>query len=174
MHTPTTPRAPGSRSHTTTFKTLAPSAARDGPAGHSSRRLLESACPVPSRTSPTRSTYSTTRCIAFADNDHSTPSAHVEKCTVNRAQQRVTDGCYSPRPRSQFRLDETTSSVLAILGLLIVLPGLGYGAYRRWRARRMVRQPERDDEPGCRSLMSVLVAAAAAEASRQEQAQFEA
>ena len=93
--------------------------------------------------------YSTTCRFAFKDNDHSSPSAHAEKCTVNRAQLRVIDGCYiPPAPRSRFRLDDSTSSVIEILGLLIALSTIAYGTYRRWGVRRRVQQPERDDEPG--------------------------
>ena len=80
--------------------------------------------------------YSTTCRFSFADDDHDTPSTHAEECTINRPQLRVADGCYIPPRRSWFRLDDSTSGVLTILGLLIALPGLGFSLYRRCRARR--------------------------------------
>ena len=80
--------------------------------------------------------YSTACRFSLANDDHDTSSAHAEECIVSRPQLRVADGCYTPPPRSRFRLDDSTSGILTILGLLIVLPGLGYGIYRKCRARR--------------------------------------
>ena len=80
--------------------------------------------------------YSTICRFSFGDDDHDTRSAHVEECAVNHSQLRVIDGCYTPPRRSRFRLDDSTSGILTIIGLLIALPGLGYGVYRKCRARR--------------------------------------
>ena len=83
-------------------------------------------------------TYSTTCRFAVADNDHATPSAHAEECIINRPQLRVTDGCYTLPPRRPwFRLDDSTSSILAIVGLIISLPLV---ATVRWYRRRRAQQ----------------------------------
>jgi len=78
--------------------------------------------------------FSTTCRFAVTDNDHDTASTHAEECTINRPQLRVTDGCYSPPPRrAWFRLDDSTSGILAIVGLVLALPLVG--AYRCYRTR---------------------------------------
>ena len=58
---------------------------------------------------------------------------------------RVTDGyCSSPPRRSWFRLDDSTTSILTIIGLILALPLVG--AYRCWKLRaRQVTRPE--DQP---------------------------
>ena len=93
-------------------------------------------------------TYSTICRFAMTDNDHETPSAHVTECSVNRPQLRVTDGCYTPPPRrSRFRLDDSASGILTIIGLIITLPSIVFGAYRWYNARRalVLQQAQLED-----------------------------
>jgi len=88
--------------------------------------------------------YTTTCRFTVADNDHDTPASHIVECNSNRAQLRVADGCYTPPLRRPwFRLDNSTSAVLAIISLILALPL--YGLYRRYRARR-AQQARIEDE----------------------------
>jgi len=94
-------------------------------------------------------TYSTTCRFAMSDNDHETPSAHITECSVNRPQLRVTDGCYTPPPRrSRFRLDDSASGILTIIGLIIALPSIVLGAYRWYSARRALALQQAQLEDG--------------------------
>ena len=89
--------------------------------------------------------FSTTCRFAVIDNDHDIPSAHAEECTINRSQSRVTDGCYSPPSRrAWFRLDDSSSSILTIIGLILALPL--FGAYRFYCA--CCAQPNSRNENG--------------------------
>ena len=84
--------------------------------------------------------------FAITDNDHDSPDAHAQECVVPRAQLRVTDGCYSPPVRhGPFHLDDTASAIIAILGLLIVIPGMTFGAYRRYVTRKRAQSVEDQD-----------------------------
>jgi len=86
--------------------------------------------------------FSTTCRFTVTDNDHDIPSAHIEECSINHSQLRVIDGCYSPPPRRPwFRLDDSTTGILTIIGLILALPLVG--AYRCWRRRaRYGARPE--------------------------------
>jgi len=89
-------------------------------------------------------TFSTTCRFAVTDNDHETPSSHAEECIVSRPQLRIIDGCYTPPPRRPwFRLDESTSSVLTIISIVIALPL--FGLYRWYRTRRTRQQVGLED-----------------------------
>jgi len=89
--------------------------------------------------------YTTTCRFSITDDDHDMVASHAEECTSNRAQMRVADGCYTPPPhRPRFRLDESTSSILAVISLILALPL--YGLYRRYRRRRARRQSRIEDE----------------------------
>ena len=91
-------------------------------------------------------TFSTTCRFTVTDDDQQTPSVHTEECIVSRPQLRVIDGSYTPPPpRPWFRLDESTSGVLAIGGLIIALPIAGF--YRCCRARRARKRVELEDGP---------------------------
>ena len=86
--------------------------------------------------------------FAIADNDHDSPNAHMQECMMPHAQRRVTDGCYSPPMRhGPFRLDDTASAVISILGLLITIPGMIFGAYRWYAIRMQAHDVEDDDVP---------------------------
>lgn len=90
--------------------------------------------------------YSTTCRLSIKGDDQDTPSAHTEECTVNLSQLRVMDGCYAPPTRTaRFRLDDSTSGILTIIGLLVALPSLFLGAYRWYRARRAMREAQIED-----------------------------
>ena len=90
--------------------------------------------------------YSTTCRFTVTDNDHDIPSAHFEECTVGRPQLRVTDGCYSPPARrSGFRLSDSASGILTIIGLFIALPSLAFGAYRLYYKLRGEEKPRLED-----------------------------
>jgi len=92
--------------------------------------------------------YSTTCRFTATDNDHDIPSAHFEECTVGRSQLRVTDGCYSPPTHhTGFRLTDSASGILTIIGLLIALPSLAFGAYRLYyKLRGQHRAPLEDEQ----------------------------
>ena len=78
--------------------------------------------------------------FATTDDDLENLDAHAQECMMPHAQLRVTDGCYTPpERRGLFRLDDTATSILTILGLLITLPGIFYGLYRWYCARRAAR-----------------------------------
>ena len=101
--------------------------------------------------------YSTTCRFALTDNDQDTPSAHYTECTVNHPQLRVVDGCYTPPPRrSRFRLDDSASGILTIIGLIIALPSIFLGPYRWYCARRALALQEARLEEG-QALPPVLV-----------------
>ena len=83
-------------------------------------------------------TFSTACRFTVTDNDHELPSSHNEECIVNRSQARVTDGCYTPPSRRPwFRLDDSTSNVLTVIGLIVALPVFGLC---RWYLARRARQ----------------------------------
>ena len=85
--------------------------------------------------------------FAIADNDHDSPDAHAQQCVVPRAQLRVTDGCYSPPARhGPFHLDDTASAIIAILGLLIFIPGMMVGMYRWYLIRRRAQSASTEDQ----------------------------
>lgn len=90
--------------------------------------------------------YSTTCRFSVTDDDHDIPSAHTEECSVGRPQLRVIDGCYTlPPARGRFRLDDSTSGILTIIGLLIALPSIAFGAYRWYSAYRAQQAARRED-----------------------------
>jgi len=93
--------------------------------------------------------YTTTCRFTTTDNDHDTPASHLTDCAVNRAQLRVADGCYTPPPRRPwFRLDESTSAILAVISLILALPLYGlYHWYCKRRARRQARTEEEQALP---------------------------
>jgi len=94
-------------------------------------------------------TYSTTCRFTITDNDHDIPFAHDTECTINRPQLRVVDGCYTPPSRhGRFRLDDSASGILTIIGLIIALPGLAFGAYRWYATRRALALQEAQLEEG--------------------------
>jgi len=83
--------------------------------------------------------------FATTDDDLESPDTHAQECMMSRAQLRVTDGCYTPSERrGLFRLDDTATSIFAIFGLLIALPGMFYGVYRWYCARRSAQQMRAD------------------------------
>ena len=89
--------------------------------------------------------YTTTCRLTMNDDDHDIAASHFGECTVNRAQLRVADGCYTPpTPRPWFRLDESTSAMLAIISLILALPL--FGLYRWYRTRRARQQVSNEDE----------------------------
>ncbi|KAH7092798.1 hypothetical protein BKA62DRAFT_722432 [Auriculariales sp. MPI-PUGE-AT-0066] len=59
---------------------------------------------------------------ATSDDDHSSRTAQAVKCSIDRPQQRVVDGCYLP-PSSpyDFKLSGRTEAALAIVGLAIAI-----------------------------------------------------
>ena len=86
--------------------------------------------------------------FAIADNDHDSPDAHAQECMMPRAQFRVTDGCYSPPVRrGPFHLDDTASAIIAILGLLIAIPGIILGIYRWYILRKRAQIVDDQDVP---------------------------
>jgi len=88
--------------------------------------------------------FSATCRFTTQDNDHDLPFAHAEECTTNRPQLRVIDGCYRPPPRRPWlRLDDSTTGVLTIIGLILALPV--FGLYRRYRARHACQQGQIND-----------------------------
>jgi len=90
--------------------------------------------------------YNTIYRISFADDNSDTSSTYAEEYAVNRPRLPVDDGCQcTPPPRSWFRLDDSTSGVLTILGPLIRLPGLEFGVYRKCRTGRMLHHTGLDD-----------------------------
>ena len=89
--------------------------------------------------------YTTTCRFAISDDDHDISASHLGECTVNHAQLRVADGCYTPpTPRPWFRLDDSTSAILAIISLILALPL--FGLYRWYRTRRARHQVQSEDE----------------------------
>lgn len=90
-------------------------------------------------------TFSTRCRFAFADNDHDLTSAHAEECVIMRPQLRVVDGCYSPPRRAYFRLNDSASGILTIIGLFIALPSILVGGYRWYQARRALRGAQLED-----------------------------
>jgi len=88
----------------------------------------------------------TTTCrFSIADNDHDTPSSHLWECAVNQAQLRVADGCYTPPPRRPWlRLDDSSSTMLAIIRFILALPL--FGLYRRYQTRRARQEAKVQDE----------------------------
>jgi len=91
--------------------------------------------------------YSTTCRFSATNNDHDIPSVHLPECTVGRPQRRVTDGCYSPPARrSGFRLSDSASGILTIIGLLIAVPSLAFGTYRLYYRLRGQQRVRLDDE----------------------------
>jgi len=69
------------------------------------------------------------------------------ECTVGRSQLLVTDGCYSlPTRHTGFRLTDSASGILTIIGLLIALPSLAFGAYRLYYKLRGDPKAPLDDE----------------------------
>jgi len=89
--------------------------------------------------------YTTTCRFTITDDDHDIATSHIGECAVNRPQLRVADGCYTPPPhRPWFRLDDSTSAILAIISLILALPL--YGLYRRYRTRRARRKAGIEDE----------------------------
>ena len=90
--------------------------------------------------------YSTICRFTAANDDHDSAAAHLNECTVSRPQMRVTDGCYTPPPRRvRFRLDDSASGILTIIGLIIALPSIAFGAYRWYSARRALRGAQLED-----------------------------
>jgi len=86
--------------------------------------------------------------FAIADNDHDSPDARTQECMLPRAQFRVTDGCYSPPVRhGPFHLDDTANAIIAILGLLVVIPGMIFGAYRWYVIRKRAQNVDGQDVP---------------------------
>jgi len=89
--------------------------------------------------------YTMTCRFTMTDDDYDMAASHLGECTVNRAQLRVADGCYTPpTPRPWFRLDESTSAILTVISLILALPL--YGLYRWYRTRRARQQVQNDDE----------------------------
>lgn len=90
--------------------------------------------------------YITTCRFALTDNDHDIPSMHATECTVGRPQLRVVDGCYTPPPRrGRFRLDDSTSGILTIIGIIIALPSIVFSTYRWYCGRQVVRQTQLEE-----------------------------
>jgi len=102
-------------------------------------------------------TYSTTCRFAVTDNGHDIPTSHSIECNIDRPQLRVMDGCYTPPPRRAcFRLDDSTSGILTIIGLIIALPSIVFGAYRWYCACRvLVIQQAGLEESQALALMAV-------------------
>ena len=91
--------------------------------------------------------FSTTCRFTATNNDHDIPSAHLSECSIGRSQLRVTDGCYSPPVRcAGFRLTDSASGILTIIGLLTALPSLAFGAYRLYYKLRGDPKAPLDDE----------------------------
>ena len=86
--------------------------------------------------------------FAIADNDHDSPDAHAQECVVPRTQLHVADGCYSPPARhGPFHLDDTANAIIAILALLIVVPGMILGVYRWYMTRKQAQNVDGQDVP---------------------------
>ena len=86
--------------------------------------------------------------FAIDDNDHDSPNAHAQDCMMPCAQLRVTDSCYSPPARrGPFHLDDTASAIIAILGLLIVIPGMILGVYRWYLIRKQAQSVDGQGVP---------------------------
>jgi len=81
--------------------------------------------------------YTTTCRFTTADDDHDIATSHLGECTVNSSQLRVADGYYTPPPRRPwFRLDDSTSAILAVISIILALSLYGlYSQYRRRCAR---------------------------------------
>ena len=97
--------------------------------------------------------YTAICCFTIADHDDDTPNSYLGECAVNRAQLHVADGCYKPPARRPwFRLDESTSAILAIISLIFALHL--YGLYR-WCSRRCAQRQARTGDEQVRPLIDL-------------------
>jgi len=87
------------------------------------------------------SAYRTICRLAMENDDHDRELVHEQECSIDLPQRHVIDCCYEPPPRKRrFRLDDTSDSAIALLGLIIALPSVMIGLWKCHRSQQQCRQ----------------------------------
>jgi len=96
---------------------------------------------IPGAVDTFANSHNTTCRFSVINNHHDSYVAHVIECTIGDPRLRVVDGCYSLPPRlARFRLDDFASGILTIIGFIIAMPSILFGAYH-WYCGRQEPKP---------------------------------